>query len=254
MQDLIKILDELQVPEIKTPSHQKSLQQHLLNNFDKVEKNNFWKGGEIFIMLKSKEMLRRVAVGAVALFLIIYGVTNFNPFTLQKANAEELAQKVLSKVSSLPQNEQEKLGDKKASLQKAVKAKDLHIETQTKSGAKITVLKFTDSEGNEEEIEIDEDDMPIVSPSVTPSPSSQPSGTPSASPTAAVSPSVLPSASPTHRVIRRGDDDDERDDDREEVRGARTQSSTEVKSDSNTLNTSSATGVKVESEEKREDD
>lgn len=253
MRDLEKFLEELKIPEVEAKTHRKLLKKHLLNNFESSKKSNFLKGGESFMYIKSKGIFGKFAIGALVLLLAVAVATGFNPLNLQKANAQDIVKKALNKVSQLPQSEQEKLENEKETLEKAQKAKDLrvHSSSTTQTGAKVTVLKFTDDEGEEETIEIDEDDLPIDSdhPSTTPSPS--PSGTtvtPSAGAGSGTSVSPSPTSS-TRKSIRGGERED---DDREDVKGVNIQSSTQVKSDDSKTSVSTQNSISGEREDETE--
>lgn len=215
MKDIRNILENIKIPEFETDVHKNILKKHLLNEFTNSKSKNLVKGGEYLMFLKSNTLFGKIAVGALVLFLAIAIVSGFNPFDLQKANAQNVAKKALEKVSSLSEDDQQKLGNAKEILEKALKARDLHVESSRKgSSGTITTLRFTDDDGEEEEIEVDEDDMPIASnPSVIP----LPSGT-VPSPSVSVSPGT--SVSPTKKLEINEDVDDDEDDD---VRGINTQ-------------------------------
>ena len=230
MKDFEQLLDELKIPEVETKIHKKLLKKHLINNFETNQKSNFLKGGESFMYIKSKGIFGKFAIGALVLLLAVAVATGFNPLNLQKANAQDIVKKALNKVSQLPQSEQEKLENEKQILQKAQNAKDLRVDSSstTQTGAKVTVLKFTDDEGHEESVEIDEDDLPVIAnPSTTPSPSPSGAVTPSTSVNSGTSGSASVSPSPTSSTKRsvRGAGEDEREDD---VKGISTQNSTQL--------------------------
>lgn len=193
--------------------------------------------------IKSKGIFGKFAIGALVLLLAVAVATGFNPLNLQKANAQDIVKKALNKVSQLPQSEQEKLENEKEILQKAQKAKDLrvHSSSTTQTGAKVTVLKFTDEEGEEETIEIDDDDLPIsANPSTTPSPS--PSGT-TVTPSAGAGSGTSVSPSPTSSTRKSIQGGEREDDEREDVKGINIQSSTQVKSDDSKTSVSTQNSI-----------
>lgn len=251
MKDIKEILEDLKVPEVGIKTHQKLLKKQLLSKFETNQSESFSGGGELSIMyLKSKGIFSKFAIGALVLLLAVAVATGFNPLKLQKANAQDIVKKALDKVSHLPQSEQEKLENEKEVLQKAQKAKDLHIESssKTQTGANVTVLKFTDDEGHEETVEIDDDDLPIVAnPSTTPSPSPSTTVTPSAG--AGSNPSTSPSPTSTTKSGRGGEKEDER---REDVKGINIKSSTDIKSDDSKSSVSTQNSVSGSKETENE--
>lgn len=237
MKNFEQLLEGLKIPEIETRTHQKLLKKSLLNNFEISQKSNFLKGGENFVYLKSKGIFGKLAIGALVLLLAVAVATGFNPLNLQHANAQDIVKKSLNKISQLPQSEQVKFAAETQVLKNAQSAKDLHVDSSstTQTGAKVTVLKFTDKTGSEETIEIDQDDLPVaLNPSTKPSPEPSEAVTPSTDVNSDNSVSSAPTGS-----IKKSIQGGEREDGNKDVKGINIQSNTQLKSGD--LNTSVST-------------
>lgn len=173
MRDISEILQNLETPEVDLKTHRTLFKAKLLDSFSENQSKSFLGGGEYMAFFKSKIYSEKIAIGAFLSLILLFFAVQFGAFNPQKANAQDIVKKALERVSQLPQAEQARLASEKDKLEKAQKASDLHI-VPTANGAnpKITVLKFTGENGEEETIEVGDDDSPVVSgvtPGVSPS-------------------------------------------------------------------------------------
>ncbi|MGH7245326.1 MAG: hypothetical protein ACREGI_00140 [Candidatus Levyibacteriota bacterium] len=210
-----KQLDQLKVPEVSVAAHKNLLKKKLLREFN-ITGEDFLKGGDHFMSQNFKQNFWKITIGTAFFVVAVVLATGFNPFKGNQVSAQDLAKKALTTVSQLPQTQQDELTLQKETLTKALQAKDLHIDSssgKTQSGSHVTTLKFTDNDGHEESIEIDDKDLPVAQ-------NSNPSGAPSESPapSTVVSPTgsgsaVSPTAIPTHAsvYVSGGDDSNERE-------------------------------------------
>ena len=122
--DLIKKLENLDLPEVELPSHQRRLKMALLNA-------NHWKGEKTTMSLLKKA----VPVGGIIAIVAIIAVLSIGSRgTMPQAYAQEIAQKSYHTVASLPPDKQEELKhtigiDARDLLKEAQSAKDLKTLT-----------------------------------------------------------------------------------------------------------------------------
>lgn len=167
--DLIKKLENLDLPEVELPSHQRRLKMALLNS------------GYFKKQFTMSTLLRKftLPVGAVALVAIIaVGVISFTGQPSQ-ASAQEIAKKTYQTVVNLPADQQAKVSgtlgfDSRTALQEAMNAKDLKAFTYDEFAGsaplppdpdgKLHTLKFlqyTNADGASVILGIDENDLPV---------------------------------------------------------------------------------------------
>lgn len=252
MKDIRNILENLDVPEFKTDGHKNLLKKKLLSSFGKSKKSNFLEGGEYIMFLKSNTIFSKFAIGALVLLLTVAVVSGFNPLNTKKANAQDFAKRVLSKVSQLPIDQQARFENEKGILEKALNARNLSVSAGTSGN--VRVLRFTDEKGEEESVEVDEDDLPIIgNPSVTPTPSGTeitPSVSVSPSPTDSITPS--PTTRTQRGVIRSGEDERESGD-RSEVQGVNAQSDSVFQDEGTGSNSTPGSSTQTQNLEEKKD-
>lgn len=122
--DLIKKLENLDLPEVELPSHQRRLKMALLSS-------GYWKEKNAMSLLKKFAPIGAVAVIAL---LVVVGASYFKNPSSQVAYAKEIAQKSYQTIVNLPADQQAKISaslgmDSRTILQEAYNAKDLQALT-----------------------------------------------------------------------------------------------------------------------------
>ncbi|MFZ2146581.1 MAG: hypothetical protein WAV28_05110 [Sedimentisphaerales bacterium] len=164
--DLIKKLENLDLPEVELQSHQRRLKMALLNS-------GYWKGETTMSLLK-----KAVPVGGIVTIatIIVVFIFTFKGATPQ-ASAQEIAQKSYKTVASLSQEQQGALKqemhiDVLTILQEAQNAKDLRaltydqVVSEYPENAKlidsrnVKFLEFTNADGLKILLGLDQNNLP----------------------------------------------------------------------------------------------
>ena len=169
--DLIKELENLDLPEVELPSHQRRLKMALL-------KSGYWKGERTTMSLLKKQI---VPVGGIVAIIAIIAVVSFVfKSATPQAFAQEIARKSYQAVSSLTAEQQEALKkttgalDARNLLEEALSAEDLKVLTYDEFASQyppvppdpqgklhtLTFLQFTHSNGMTVVLGIDQDNLP----------------------------------------------------------------------------------------------
>jgi hypothetical protein len=125
-EDLIKKLDNLDLPEIELQNHRRRLKMALLNS-------GYWKGERTIMSLLKKQIVPFSGFIAIVAIIIVFSIV-FKSATLP-VSAQELAQKSYDKVASLSPEQQEALKkttgalDARDLLEEALSAEDLKVLT-----------------------------------------------------------------------------------------------------------------------------
>ena len=167
--DLIKKLENLDLPEVELQSHQRLLKMALLNS-------GYWKGAKTMFLLK-----KAVPVGGIVAIIAIITVFGFIfKDATPQASAQQIAQKSYQAVSSLTTEQQEVLRkttgvlDARNLLEEALSSEDLRVLTYDEFASQypppppdpdgklhtLTFLQFTHSNGQTVILGIDQNDLP----------------------------------------------------------------------------------------------
>jgi hypothetical protein len=174
--DLIKKLENLDLPEVELASHQRRLKMALLNS-------GCWKGETTTMSLLKKQIVPVSGIIAIAATIVVLSFT-FKGATPQ-ASAQEIAQKSYKAVSSLTSEQQGALNkttgalDARNLLEEALSAEDLKVLTYDEfvdqyppppdPDGKLSTLKFlqfTHSNGMKVVLGIDQDNLPAFTSSM----------------------------------------------------------------------------------------
>jgi hypothetical protein len=169
--DLIKKLENLDLPEVELQSHQRRLKMALLNS-------GYWKGERTTMSLLKKQIVPVGGIIAIAAIIVVFSFV-FKGTTPQ-ADAQQIAQKSYQAVSSLPPEQQEKLKhtigiDARDLLEEAQNAKDLKVLTYDEFASQyppvppdpegklhtLMFLQFTSADGLTIILGIDQDNLPV---------------------------------------------------------------------------------------------
>jgi len=173
--ELIKKLENLDLPEVELQSHQRQLKMALLNS-------GYWKGERTTMSLLKKQIVPVGGIIAIAAIIVVFSFV-FKGATPQ-ANAQQIAQKSYQAVSALTPEQKEALkqtvhiGDPLSVLQEAVNAEDLEVFTYDEFVSQypdamppgphpidmsdVKVLRFTNPSGVTIALFIDQDNLPVL--------------------------------------------------------------------------------------------
>jgi len=169
--DLIKKLENLDLPEIELQSHQRRLKMALLNS-------GYWKGERTTMALLKKQIVPVSGIIAIAAIIVVFSFIFKG--AMPQVSAQEIAQKSYNTVASLSQEQQIELKqtmkiDARDLLEEALNAKDLKVLTYDEFASQyppvppdpegklhtLMFLQFTRSNGQTIILGIDQNYLPV---------------------------------------------------------------------------------------------
>ncbi len=173
--DLIKKLENLDLPEVELQSHQRRLKMALLNS-------GYWKGERTTMSLLKKQIVPVGGIIATAAIIVVFVFSFIFKGTTPQAYAQQIAEKSYQTVANLPPEQEEKLKhtigiDARDLLEEAQNAKDLKVLTYDEFASQyppvppdpegklhtLMFLQFTHSNGGTIILGIDQNYLPVFS-------------------------------------------------------------------------------------------